>query len=52
MGVLTQADVLIALRTTSPHDQRAIGEWIQAKGVDNRRDEVLSSLSGLPTGTA
>lgn len=50
-GVLTQADILIALRTTAPHDQRAIGEWIQAKGVDDQRDEVMSTLSGLPTGT-
>lgn len=45
-GVLTQADVLIALRTTAPHDQRAIGEWIHAKGVDQRRDEVLSNRRG------
>lgn len=51
-GVLTQADVLIMLRTTAPHDQRAIGEWIQAKGVSEQRESVLTGLSKLPTGTA
>lgn len=51
IGVLTQADVMIALRTTAPHDQKAIGEWIRAKGVEDQREPALSSLASLPTGT-
>ena len=51
-GVLTRADVLIMLRTTASttasHDQRAIGEWIQTKGVSEQRESVLTGLWTLP----
>lgn len=49
--VLTQADVLIVMRTTGPHDLRAIREWIDSRG-DERGADVLSSLPGLATGEA
>jgi uncharacterized protein len=50
--VLTQAEILIALRTTGPHDRAAIEEWIKFHGSKEERDVVLGELSGLPTGTA
>lgn len=46
--VLTQADVLIAMRTTGPSDVKAIEAWI-AKNTDGA-DEVIASLPGLQTG--
>jgi hypothetical protein len=49
--VLTQTDVLIVMRTTGPHDQRAIGEWVKVRG-DEHGDEVLDSLASLETGEA
>lgn len=50
--VLSQADVLIAMRTTSPHDIRAIRDWIQVRGDDEHGREVVESLPGLETGEA
>lgn len=50
--VLTQAEILIALRTTGPHDRKAIEEWIKYHGSKDERDIVLGELSGLPTGEA
>jgi hypothetical protein len=49
--VLTQADVLIVMRTTGPHDLRAIGEWVASRGDDQGRT-VLASLPGMATGEA
>lgn len=48
--VLSQADVLIAMRTTSPHDTDAIKKWVAAHGDDERG--VIASLPGLETGEA
>ncbi len=50
--VLTQAEILIALRTTGPHDRRAIETWVEVHGMQEERDRVVSSLASLPTGTA
>jgi uncharacterized protein len=50
--VLTQTEILIALRTTGPHDRAAIEEWIRYHGSKDERDHVLGELSHLPTGTA
>jgi Helicase HerA, central domain len=47
--VLTQADVLIVMRTTGPHDLRAIREWIDSRG-DEHGIGVLDSLPSLDTG--
>jgi len=49
--VLTQADVLIVMRTTGPQDVKAIREWVTSRG-DDRGAEVLQSLPGLETGEA
>lgn len=50
--VLTQAEILLALRTTGPHDRQAIEEWIHFHGSKEERDVVLGSLHELPTGEA
>lgn len=49
--VLTQADVLVVMRTTGPHDLRAIREWVDARDVEHG-SEVMPSLPGLATGEA
>lgn len=46
--VLTQADVLIAMRTTGPTDIRAVEEWVR-RNADGG-DEVVRSLPTLQTG--
>lgn len=51
-AVLSQCEVLVALRTTHPRDRDAIDEWIKVHGEPERRDELMSSLAGLPIGTA
>jgi hypothetical protein len=50
--VTTQAETLIAFRTTGPQDRDAIDGWIKHHAGDERREEVLSTLPALPTGTA
>lgn len=50
--VLTQTECLIALRTTAPHDRRAIKDWIDAHADRDEQKVVLDSLPSLPTGTA
>ena len=50
--VLTQVEVLVALRTTSPQDRNAIKAWIDYQGEEERAREVLGSLPSLPVGTA
>jgi uncharacterized protein len=49
--VLTQTDVLVVLRTTGPHDLRAVREWIDSRG-DEHAGEVLESIPALATGEA
>jgi hypothetical protein len=48
--VLTQADVLLAMRTTGPTDIRAIKAWVSHHG--DAGAEVVASLPGLRTGEA
>lgn len=50
--VLTQAEVLIALRTIAPQDRKAIDEWIKVHGTETERDTLMRSLPSLPVGTA
>lgn len=49
-NVLTQAEVLIALRTISPQDLKAIGAWIDVHGTDEQRKVLMDSLPSLPIG--
>src|SRR5579884_749848 len=50
--VLTQVEVLVALRTIAPQDRGAIDEWIKVHGTPEQREELMSSLPSLPIGTA
>lgn len=51
-NVLTQIEVLITMRMTSPQDRRAIEDWIDYHADKKQAEEVLTSLSSLPVGTA
>ncbi len=51
-NVLTQAEVLITLRLTSPQDRKAVESWVSAHDAPDLRQEMLASLSSLPVGTA
>ncbi len=50
--VLTQVEVLVALRTIAPQDRAAIDEWIKVHGTPEQREQLMSSLPSLPIGTA
>ena len=50
--VLTQAEVLIALRMTGPRDVAAIDDWVRLHADDEQAAEVKASLPSLPVGTA
>lgn len=51
-NVLTQIEVLIALRTVAPQDRKAIEAWIEVHGSPQERDTLMASLPSLPVGTA
>jgi hypothetical protein len=50
--VLTQAEVLVALRTIAPQDRDAIDAWIRVHGTPEQREELMTSLPSLPIGSA
>jgi hypothetical protein len=50
--VLTQVEVLIALRTIAPQDREAIDAWIKVHGTPEQRAVLMGSLPSLPIGTA
>lgn len=50
--VLSQIDTLIAMRTVSPQDRKALESWIEAHDTAGRRHEFLASLSSLEVGEA
>jgi hypothetical protein len=50
--VLTQAEVLVTLRTIAPQDREAIDAWIRVHGEPAQREELMTSLPSLPIGTA
>lgn len=50
--VLTQAEVLVALRTIAPQDRAAIEAWIRVHGTEEQGDALMASLPSLPVGTA
>jgi hypothetical protein len=51
-NVLTQIEVLVALRLTAPLDQKAVDEWIRTHAEEGQRSEFMSSLPSLPIGEA
>lgn len=50
--VLTQVEVLIALRTIAPQDREAIDAWVKVHGTPAEREQLMQSLPSLPIGTA
>jgi hypothetical protein len=50
--VLTQAEVLVTLRTIAPQDRDAIDAWIKVHGTPQQREALMASLPSLPIGTA
>lgn len=50
--VLTQLEVLVCHRTTSPQDRTALKEWVQQHDEHGRGGQFLDSLASLPKGTA
>jgi hypothetical protein len=50
--VLTQVEVLVALRLIAPQDRAAIDEWIKVHGTTGEREQLMASLPSLPIGAA
>jgi hypothetical protein len=50
--ILTQIELLICHRTTSPHDSRALEDWIEQNDTEDKRAEFLKKLPELERGTA
>jgi hypothetical protein len=51
-NVLTQAQMLVALRTIGPQDLSAINAWIDVHGTPEERKTLMESLPSLPVGDA
>jgi hypothetical protein len=51
-NVLTQADLLIALRVVGKQDHKALGEWTALHGTKEEQSAFLEALPSLPNGTA
>ena len=51
-NVLTQAQILVALRTIAPQDLDAMKAWIDVHGTDEQRKTLMGSLPSLPVGDA
>ena len=51
-NLLSQIEVLVALRLVSPNDLKAIDAWIGSHGTPKERETLMKSLSALPIGTA
>jgi hypothetical protein len=51
-NVLTQAQMLIALRTIAPQDLAAMNAWIDVHGTPEQRKTLMESLPSLPIGDA
>jgi len=51
-NVLTQAQILVALRTIAPQDLKAMKEWIDVHGEEAERKVLMESLPSLPVGDA
>ncbi len=48
--VLTQTEVLVALRTVGPQDIAAVRAWVEQHDVHDQAEEMLASLPSLPIG--
>jgi uncharacterized protein DUF87 len=50
--VLSQCENIFALRTTGPHDRKALMEWISAQATDRGLEKFVGELAGLANGAA
>jgi len=50
--VLTQAQLLVALRTIAPQDIAAMRAWIEVHGTPEQQETLMASLPSLPVGDA
>jgi hypothetical protein len=50
--VLTQLELLVAHRTTSPQDRKAMREWAEAHDTEDKLEAFMGGLASLPRGTA
>lgn len=51
-NVLTQVQILVALRTIAPQDLDAMNAWIDVHGTAAQRKTLMESLPSLPVGDA
>jgi len=51
-NVLTQVQILIALRTIAPQDLKAMNAWVDVHGNEEERKTLMESLPALPVGDA
>lgn len=51
-NVLTQAEILVVLRTIAPQDLAAMKAWIEVHGTLEQGKEMMDSLPSLPIGDA
>jgi hypothetical protein len=51
-NVLTQAQILVVLRTIAPQDLLAMKAWVDVHGTDEEGAELMDSLPSLPVGDA
>jgi len=51
-NVLTQIQVLVALRTIAPQDLKAMDAWVDVHGTKEERSTLMESLPALPIGDA
>ena len=51
-NVLTQIQVLVAMRTIAPQDLKAMNAWIDVHGTIDQRKILMESLPSLPVGDA
>jgi hypothetical protein len=51
-NVLTQVEMMVALRTIAPQDLKAMDAWIEVHGERPQRETLMSSLPALPQGDA
>ena len=50
--VLTQAEVLVAMRTIAPQDRDAVEAWVKVHGTLEQKAELMASLPSLEIGEA
>lgn len=51
-NILTQCQVLIALRTIGPQDLAALNAWVDVHGTPEQRKTLMATLPSLPVGDA